>query len=312
MYSRPDTNQRISLLLFRGVYLLVLALLAMLLFSAVARGQDVYPDLRTVQVLGSNPDVLRQPVTAGFESFGLRPGAMSIHTSGTAGWPMVAIDTAADCAGCGQPVQAGTIWLFLRISGQWYATGAERLRPSQLNGDKPAATSVGLDRMVGEEWLYDISRWGPMAGYDPKPGELVAAMVVAGSTRSDDQRPVLGRTQVVAFRWPGAAGSSDLPFEWQEGLSATVEPPTAPPSPVNPAPTAPVQPDVLPATDLSPYLHAMQALELQLLEVKAMLNAHIVTEEGHWRVVAAKWKQVAAVLTPIVTVITLWLTQGAK
>jgi hypothetical protein len=170
-------------------------------------GGDVTPpsglpeiNSRNFVVYGSDPACLDFPATAVFNSFGFVPGAMTIHTTGTDNWPMVDID------GTG-PSQAATLWVLENIGGIWYATGAERLRPEQLNGDKPEgnpSTAIGVD------WLYDPSRWGPMAGYNPRPGEIVGLICVAGSTRSDNQTPINARTSPLWVYWPGPYGSNPV------------------------------------------------------------------------------------------------------
>lgn len=151
--------------------------------------------LADVQVIGS-PDVRSFPVRATFEAIGINDDHISIASSGTGYWPAVSIDG-------GDPVQSATLWVFVRINGTWYATGAERLRPTQLNGDKPDGPPSTL---IGNGWLYDGGRWGGLAGYNPKPGELVGMMLVAGSTRSDDNCPVKERSDIVFFAWPDDRG----------------------------------------------------------------------------------------------------------
>lgn len=174
---------------------------------ALAQADASQIPLALVQVVGSDPAILTLKPTATFESFSLVPGTMTIRTSGTEAWPAVAIEAG------GEPAQAGTLWVFLKIDGQWYATGAERLRPSQLNGGKPEADAPGaIGTLIGEGWLYDAGRWGPMAGYNPDPGETVGLMVVAGSTRSDNNTPLKARTNIIAVEWPGLAGAAPVPF----------------------------------------------------------------------------------------------------
>lgn len=186
-----------------------------------------------VKVVGSSAAVLGFPATATFDSFSLVPGTMTIRTSGTAIWPAVAIEPN------GAPVQSGTLWVFLHIGGQWYATGAERLRPTQLNGGKPEGSPTDL---IGAGWLYDVNRWGPMAGYNPAPGEIVGVMVVAGSTRSDNQTPVKERTNILAIKWPNASGANPVTVVWSEGETPLPDPPTPLPTPVPPTPPSPTPP----------------------------------------------------------------------
>src|SRR4029077_20179012 len=133
-----------------------------------------------------------------FHSFGIEPGVMTIQTTGADHWPMVDID------GTG-PSQAATLWVLELIEGVWYATGAERLRPEQLHGDKP---ETGPATVIGTDWLYDVARWGPMAGVNPRPGAIVGLLCIAGSTRSDDQTPINARTNPLWVYWPSAAGAN--------------------------------------------------------------------------------------------------------
>jgi hypothetical protein len=105
----------------------------------------------------------------------------------------------------GNPAQNATLWVLEQIGGIWYATGAERLRPEQLNGTKPSGQPPTV---IGQDWLYDPARWGPMAYYNPAPGEIMGVMLVAGSTRSDNQTPLKVRTNPLWIHWPSAQGAN--------------------------------------------------------------------------------------------------------
>lgn len=174
-------------------------------------------DLSTVVVVGGTPNALTLKPTARLEHFGLEPGRMSIRTSGTDGWPVVDGPQ-------GRDGQAGTLWILGNLGGKWYATGAERLRQYQLNGDKPVAdpTQGGLETLVGRGWLYDAGRWGVMAGWQPAPGEVVGIFISAGSTRSDwkvDPEHA-ERTAVWFIQWPYGRGNGDIKPVAVEGASA--------------------------------------------------------------------------------------------
>jgi hypothetical protein len=179
-------------------------------------------ELSFVRVIGSDPACLLFPVTARLNVFGAVDGYIRLSTTGTDSWPSVDIDND------GRPDQAATLWVFLRINGQWYATGAERLRPSQVNGMKPQGSPATL---IGGGWLYDVARWGIMAGYNPDPGESVGVMVVSGSTRSDNQTPVKARTNILEVAWPGAVGADPCQVRWTENVPVPM-----PPSPPLPPP----------------------------------------------------------------------------
>jgi hypothetical protein len=160
-----------------------------------------YPTISSANftVYGSDPACLDFPATGTFNSWGLVPGVMTIATTGCAHWPSVVIEDG------GEPAQSATLWVLEHIDGVWYATGAERLRPEQLHGDKPEGPPPTL---IGNEWLYDPARWGPMALHNPRPGEVVGLLLVAGSTRSDNQTPCKERTTPLWIRWPDAAGAN--------------------------------------------------------------------------------------------------------
>lgn len=173
---------------------------------------DTKPDappqfaLETVTVIGSSERILKFPATAVWKRLGIHRNGLLTIIDPRHAWPAVAIDDS------GNPAQTATLWIFLSIKGQWYATGAERLRPNQISGDlKPEGSPATL---VGEGWLFDEGRWGPMARYNPLKGEIVGFMVVAGSTRSDDNTPIEERTPIVFFPWPDEDGADPVEVLW--------------------------------------------------------------------------------------------------
>lgn len=198
--------------------------LSLALCAAPAAAQPI--DLSQVTVVGSDPSALTFPRTARLESIGIVPGRMSIRTSGTDNWP--GTDGTMD-----RDAQGGTLWVFLNINGRWHATGAERLRRYQVNGDKPVAdpSQGGLGTLIGQGWLFDGGRWGIMAGRNPKPGERIGVMVVAGSTRSDFNVPLRARTDILVVTWPDAQGKMPFDVVWREGDGGDVQPPPPPPPP---------------------------------------------------------------------------------
>lgn len=159
-------------------------------------------DLGGVTIVGS-PDVRGWPITSRLTS--LRFGGGQIHLDHTrrGTWPPVVIANDGT-------TQESTLWVFFNVNGKWYGTGGERWRPGQT--DK--ALSKPSD--IGPGWLYDQSRWGPMANYVPRPGELVGFMVAAGSTRSDANINVAERSQVVLINFPSDNGGAFPPFAWEE------------------------------------------------------------------------------------------------
>lgn len=161
-------------------------------------------DLAAVTIV-SSPEVRDFAVTSTITSLSFTPGTIHIDHTARGTWPPVVIDPVDGTE------QEATIWVFFHIGGQWYATGGERLRPSQTDKALPNPS------WIGREWLYDPGRWGVMTGYVPSPGDLVGFMVVAGSTRSDDHVVVRERTGVVLVAFPPDDETTAFPpFAWQE------------------------------------------------------------------------------------------------
>jgi hypothetical protein len=153
-----------------------------------------------VRIIGGSPDVRGWPITASITSLSIGGGVFHVDYTRRCGWPGVDI---------GGALQEATIWMFEKIGGQWYGTGAERLRPCQ------ADKQLGRPSDIASGWFYN-SNWAPMTGYVPARGETVGFMVTAGSTRADNNAPVHERTGVVLVPWPGDGGGSWPPFLWRE------------------------------------------------------------------------------------------------
>jgi hypothetical protein len=153
-----------------------------------------------VRIIGGSPDVRSWPITASITSLSMGGGTFHVDYTKRCGWPGVDI---------GGALQEATIWMFEKIGGQWYGTGAERLRPCQADKGlaRPSDIATG--------WFYS-AQWAPMSGYVPARGETVGFMVTAGSTRADANAPVRERTGVVLVAWPGDGGGAWPPFLWRE------------------------------------------------------------------------------------------------
>lgn len=162
----------------------------------------------TVTIEGTGaPAVFGFTKTASFLSFGIVPGTMFISSSGTDSWPAVSIDA-------GPPVQKATLWVLEYINGAWYAAGAERLRPEQVNGSKPEGNP---STVIPNDWLYDSGRWPTMAHYKPHPGQRVGLMLVAGDTRAPgNNTPVMERSNIIEVAWPTATGANPATVLWTE------------------------------------------------------------------------------------------------
>jgi hypothetical protein len=99
-----------------------------------------------------------------------------------------------------------TLGMVENINGQWYASAAIQF----WRGLPASGGNVALDNQVAKNWYYD-GRWGALAGYQPKTGELIGLFVVAGNARgvTDDgsQSPVRERSNVVLVPMPDVNGA---------------------------------------------------------------------------------------------------------
>jgi hypothetical protein len=156
----------------------------------------------SVTIIGGSPDVRGWPITSTLTGLRFGGGKIFIDHTKRGQWPGVDI---------GGALQDSTIWVLFNINGRWYATGGERLRPSQTEKD------LSEPSQIGPGWLYAQDRWGVMAGYVPRPGELVGFMITAGSTRADDNAPIKERTGVVLIPFPADHTFASFPaWAWAE------------------------------------------------------------------------------------------------
>jgi hypothetical protein len=90
-----------------------------------------------------------------------------------------------------------TLWLFLKIEGQWVGSGFIQM----WHGRDGSGSSSDPDvpSRYHEHWYYG-SRWSPMQDHGPiRSGELIGFMVTAGNAR-DSVGPMLQeRSNVVVF-----------------------------------------------------------------------------------------------------------------
>ncbi len=145
-----------------------------------------FDQLGNVIIVGGSPDVRSWAVTSQITQLGFANGSILLNHTKLGQWPGVDI---------GGALQESTLWVFFRINGQWYATGAERWRPSQTSKalTQPSHISTG--------WFYN-NNWAPMWNYFPAVGEQVGFMVVAGSTRLDNNAPVHERSNILMIPFP--------------------------------------------------------------------------------------------------------------
>lgn len=152
-------------------------------------------NLNTVIVENSPPDIATWAQTATITRIDWQSTGVFVDFTkrdGAGRWPDVIP------AGFTGPIEY-TLWLFLKIGGQWYGSGVIQFwNGLDRNGGPPSGVAIN--------WFYD-SRWGPMQGYQPAPGESVGMMVSAGNARGETGvSSVKERSQVVLIPFPTDAG----------------------------------------------------------------------------------------------------------
>lgn len=188
-------------------------------------------DLSTVQIHNS-PDVRTWPATASITKlvFGEQVHVEHTKNQGAAdgsdgSWPNFE-PIGPDWAGGGEGLQY-TLWLIEKINGQWHGAGGIQFwRSCAGNGGPP-------EGFCRNWWNGAVDRWGPMATYQPRPGELVGFMVTAGDARGNGVQTVHERSEVVVIPFPRSGDSYTAPSEAQP--PAPIPPPTPAPAPDDPA-----------------------------------------------------------------------------
>ncbi len=165
------------------------------------------PDPSTWIVMNSPADVGTWAETATITSLALQPDGVRIdftRRDGPGSWPDFPFLTP------GENLEY-TLWIVLRIDGQWYASGCLQYWR-------------GLDRMGGPpsqyaaNWYYDPARWGVMTSHQPAVGEWVGFFVAAGNERNVTDAAaaatdvggnlVLERSNVVIVPFPDDTGAT--------------------------------------------------------------------------------------------------------
>ncbi len=89
-----------------------------------------------------------------------------------------------------------TLGMCFNLGGQWYCSAAIQF------WDGRELEAGGLASEVAINWYYD-SRWGPMAGHQPAPGEIVGIFVAQGNLRDNGNTSVRERSDVVLVPFGG-------------------------------------------------------------------------------------------------------------
>ncbi|MEQ1877397.1 MAG: hypothetical protein ABL958_12195 [Bdellovibrionia bacterium] len=90
----------------------------------------------------------------------------------------------------------------LKVNGRWSAAGILQY----WNGLDAMGDDITLNRQIAINWVYD-GRWGPMADYQPSPGEEVGFLVTAGNARGPAVvTSVRERSNAVIVPFPSSVG----------------------------------------------------------------------------------------------------------
>lgn len=208
-------------------------------------------DLAGVRILNSH-DVHSWPITSTITKLEFRSSGVHVEHSknvGAGAWPNFRPP------GWDGDLQY-TLWIFLRLGGQWYGSGCIQYWQScDQNGGPPEE--------YAKNWYYAADRWAPMTGHQPSPGELVGFMVSAGDARNSGAQSVQERSNIVRVPFPSSGTAYGWPREQPE------------PTPVEPGPTDPgvVLPSLTPVT-IEPDQYAaimarFDALDQQIGQARA-------------------------------------------
>lgn len=198
-----------------------------------------------VKVFNSPGDPLSRPITTSLTQIDVLDSGMRLtfdKKDGAGRWPDI---TPPGWTG---PLQY-TLWLFLNIGGAWYGSGLMQF----WYGLDAGGGNITADNQIAKNWVYD-SRWGPMQGHQPAPGETVGFMVSAGNARGEDDHIVAERSDIVTLSFPAGVPKSYT-------FGATPVPlPVPVPVPVPVPPPAPSDVDV-----------RLAAIEQNLSDIKLLI-----------------------------------------
>lgn len=165
-----------------------------------------------IRVVNGPDDVFGFPATAEITDLGFRSGGLRIVHTKQGLWPPVDIDNKTTSP---DDDQEATLWVILRVNGEWCAAGMERLRPRQT--DKPEPNDP---RGFVAEWVSGRN-FGPFNGHVPQDNDPIGFMVVAGSTRLGALFTVKERSKVIEMTYPPVAGTRPA---WVEGQAEIPKP----------------------------------------------------------------------------------------
>lgn len=161
-------------------------------------------DIGQVSLKNISADFAQWPITTHITKIELR--YTGVHIELDNGRPFIWPDT-PDRPEMGPLLY--TIGMIEKINGVWYGSAPIQLwRGLHENGGGIQIQNIndGTNRgQIQSNWFYD-SRWGVLAGYQPKPGETIGLFVCAGDCRDANPltSPIHERSNIVLISLPKA------------------------------------------------------------------------------------------------------------
>jgi hypothetical protein len=162
-------------------------------------------DMSQVTILGGSPtDVATWPITTSMTSIDMEIANGSFDFSlreGPGAWPDVLIP------GWNGGSLEYTIWLALKINGQWYASGFVQYYHGKAPSLEQSAGAPG-NTQLQTNWYYD-NRWAPMTGHTVQVGDPVGYFVTTGNERAGQATVQAGRerSNIVVVPYPDEHGA---------------------------------------------------------------------------------------------------------
>ena len=148
----------------------------------------------TIQVVNS-PNVFSWPITTSLTQLDCFDNGINPYFDKKNTWPEV---TPPKWSGA----MTFTLWLMMQIGDKWIGSGIIQF----YRGLAASGGPIYQGNQIARNWVYD-SRWAPMTGHQPNPGELIGFMVSAGNARNIDNHIVEERSQIVTLNMPSNAQS---------------------------------------------------------------------------------------------------------
>ena len=181
-------------------------------------------DVSAAKIVGA-PDARSWPITTALTQVSFDGSMTRVNfdkKDGPARWPDVTP------AGWDGPLQY-TIWLFLKIRGEWVGSAFVQMWHGRDGSGSPADPDV--PSLYHKNWYYD-QRWAPLDSHGPiQPGEQIGFMVTAGNARNNQGPNGMQRSNAVllaatdrgAFDFAAGAPDTETRLEPPPGGKVTLD-----------------------------------------------------------------------------------------